>query len=214
MQMITAVIPAYNEAGRIEKTILSLKEYVDEILVIDDCSSDSTGLEAEKAGAIVLRNQRNSGYIVSIKAGFQAARGDIIITIDADREMPVDHILALIHKIQDGTADMVQGRRSSVPRISERFLSWLANKKAFVGDSGTGMRALRTDLARSLHIKGKCICGVLTLEAAYHGARIYEVPVQLNLVNKPRKIAWYHLGQFFYLLPWLVKHFPKEGQTK
>lgn len=208
------MIPAYNESGRIGDTVLSLKNYVDEILVVDDGSMDSTAIEAEDAGAIVLRNQQNLGYIASIKLGFQAAKGNIIVIIDADGELPAEKIPEFVSLIQDGSADMVQGRRSQPPRISEKFLSWLAQQKAPVGDSGTGMRALSKELAQALEIEGKCICGVLSLEAAYRGARICEIPIHLNRVNKPRKIAWYHLLQFFYLLPWLFKDYPKEGQIK
>lgn len=206
------MLPAYNESGRIGDTVLSVRKYVDEVLVVDDGSHDSTGSEAEEAGAIVLRNPSNLGYIPSIKRAFQAAQGDVIVILDGDGELPADKIPELVSLIQDGSADMVQGHRSVPPRISERFLTWLAQKKAPVGDSGTGMRALRKTLAQELEIKSKCICGVLSLEAVYRGARIREVPIQLNLVNKPRRIAWYHFQQFFYLLPWLFKSYPKKGQ--
>jgi hypothetical protein len=127
----------------------------------------------------------------------------VVVTIDADGEFPAEAIPALVAPIERGEADMVQGARSVIPRLSERFLNWLANRAAPVGDSGTGLRALRTDLARQLEIRGVCICGVLSLEAWTRGARIAEVPVSVQHITKPRRIAWYHVWQFFYLLPWL-----------
>ncbi len=204
---ISAIIPAYNESERVGKVIDEVSPYVDEIVVVDDGSSDETAVVAQKAGAHqVIRHEVNRGYLEAIKSGFKAATGDIVVTIDADGEFAASDIPRLVAPIIAQQADMVQGHRNIVPRISERFLSWLANKMAPVGDTGTGFRALRRDLAQSLNIRGKCICGVLALEAAYRGAKIVDVPVQLQKVRKPRRIAWYHVKQFFYVLSWLPRY--------
>lgn len=204
---VTAVIPAYNESGRIAQTVKQVHPLVDEVLVIDDASQDDTAAQAEAAGARVLRQSRNQGYIAAVKRGFAEARGDIVVTIDADGELPAERIPELVQPILAGEADMVQGHRRTVPRPSERVLTWLANRRAPVGDSGTGFRALRTDLSRQLEIKGACICGVFSLEVAAHQGRIAEVPIELQAVDKPRRIAWYHIRQFFYLLPWLFRRY-------
>jgi glycosyltransferase involved in cell wall biosynthesis len=181
--------------------------YVDEVLVIDDGSQDDTAAQAEMAGAKALRQPANLGYITAIKRGFGQAAGEIVVTIDADGELPADRIPDLVRPILDDRADMVQGRRPTIPRPSEQFLTWLANLRAPAGDSGTGFRALRTDLARQLTLKGACICGIFSLEVIFRQGRIVEIPVQLKPINKPRRIAWYHLRQFFYLLPWLFRHY-------
>lgn len=209
---VTVVIPAYNEAGRIGATITGLRGYVDEILVVDDGSRDDTARAAEEVGARVLRQERNQGYIAAIKRGFAEAQGEIVVTFDADGEFPAEVLPQLLAPIRAGAADMVQGRRNFVPRFSEKVITWLAGLRAPVGDSGTGLRALRTDLARELKIEGKCICGVFSLEAAHKGCRIREVPVSLQSVDKPRRIAWYHARQLLYLLPWLVKKYPAAGK--
>ncbi len=200
---ITAVIPAYNEAPRIGETVRRVAAFVDEVIVVDDGSRDGTAEAAQKAGARVLRQPVNQGYIAAIKRGFAEATGDVVVTIDADGEFPAEAIPALVAPIERGEADMVQGARDRVPRPSERFLNWLANRVASVGDSGTGLRALRTDLAQQMEIRGACICGVFALEAVWRGGRLANVPVRLERVAKPRRIAWYHLRQLFYLLPWL-----------
>lgn len=210
MSKITAVIPAYNEAKRIVRTLNQVKPFVDEIIVVDDASSDATASLAKENGATVFTQNKNQGYISAIKYGFKEASGDIVITIDADGEFPADEIPNLIEPIVNGTADMVQGHRSTVPRPSEIALTWLANKKIDVGDSGTGLRAIRAPLAKSLEIKGACICGVLSLEVASKGGRIVEIPIQLQHINKPRKIAWFHLRQLYYLIPWLFKIYKKQ----
>jgi glycosyltransferase involved in cell wall biosynthesis len=204
---ISAIIPAYNEATRIGLTLQQVVPFVDEIIVIDDASSDETAAVARQHGAKVLVHAKNQGYIAAIKAGFQAASGDIVVTLDADGEFPVDVIPELIRPILANQADMVQGHRDIIPRPSERFLTWLAQRKAKVGDTGTGLRAIRTPLARSLAINGACICGILSLEVVATGGRIVEVPIKLQTVDKPRNYAWFHGRQLLYLLPWLFRHY-------
>lgn len=211
MLKISAIIPAYNEANRIVRTLNQVKPFVDEIIVVDDASLDATADLAKKYGATVFTQKKNQGYINAIKQGFKIANGDIVITIDADGEFPAKEIPNLVKPIINGSADMVQGHRNTVPRPSERVLTWLARKKFNVGDSGTGLRAIRTSLANSLEIKGACICGVLSLEVASKGGQIVEIPIQLQHTNKHRKIAWFHLAQFFYLAPWLFKNMRSES---
>lgn len=204
---ITAVIPAYNEAPRIAASIADVRPHVQRIIVVDDASKDATAALAAAAGAEVIQHKTNGGYIAAIKSGFAAVNDGIVVTIDADGEFCGSDIPALVAPIVAGRADMVQGRRPTVPRPSERVISWLARRRAPAGDSGTGLRALHWQLAQSLNIEGACICGVLTLEAAAKGARIVDVPVQLRGVHKTRRIAWFHLKQLRYLIPWLLKRY-------
>jgi len=211
MPIITAVIPAYNEAGRIVQTLNQVKPFADEIIVVDDASTDRTAVLARESGAKVFTQPENKGYISAIQYGFKEASGEIVITLDADGEFSAQDIPRMIKPLIDGHADMVQGHRDIIPRLSERVLTWLAQLKAPVGDSGTGLRALRTGLARSLELKGACICGVFALEVASKGGRIIEIPVALQKTNKQRKIAWFHFGQFVYLLPWFFKKFDKKS---
>jgi glycosyltransferase involved in cell wall biosynthesis len=177
---------------------------------VDDGSTDCTADLARQHGSIVLAQTINKGYIDAIKYGFKEAGGEIIITIDADGEFSANDIPKLVKPIVDGRADMVQGCRDVIPRPSERFLSWLAQKKVNVGDSGTGLRAIRTSLAKDLEIKGVCICGVLSLEVISKGGRIVDLPITLEKINKPRKVAWFHFKQLFYILPWLFKKVEKN----
>lgn len=207
---ISAVLPAYNEAGRVGRTVAGLQGMVDEILVIDDASQDATAAEARAAGARVITQPTNQGYIAAIKTGFAQATGEIVVVVDADGEFPVAAIPDLVAPILAGQADMVQGHRDIIPRPSERVLTWLAGLRGPVGDSGTGFRALRTELARRLQLRGVCICGIFALEVLAHGGVIAEIPIRLQSVAKPRRIAWFHLRQLLILLPWLLRRYPNR----
>ena len=133
MQKISAVIPAYNEASRIVHTLNQVKLYVDEIIVVDDASTDNTAALAKECGAKVLTQTNNKGYIDAIKYGFKKATGDIVITLDADGEFSAKEIPNLVKPIINDEADMVQGHRNIVPRPSEKILTWLAQKKSKCG---------------------------------------------------------------------------------
>lgn len=125
LKKISAVIPAYNEEKIIVDVINRTKEYVDEVIVVDDCSSDNTTAVALRAGARVISNRKKAGYIESIKSGFRNVTGDIIITLDADGEHNPEEIPDLLIPILKGEADVVLGKREKIARISERFLNWL-----------------------------------------------------------------------------------------
>lgn len=207
--MVSVVIPAYNEAPRIARTVLAARAHADQVIVIDDGSTDGTAGVARGAGALVV-SQANAGYIAAIKRGFREASGDVVITLDADGEHRAEEIPLLLEPIRDDKADLVLGQRPWIPRPSERFLNWLANLRVPVGDSGTGFRALRRDLALELELRGRCICGISVLEPVARGARVAQVPVHLETIDKPRRVAWYHLAQVWYVLRWLLKPARKE----
>jgi|Deesub1362A_J573_1020465.scaffolds.fasta_scaffold04499_2 glycosyltransferase involved in cell wall biosynthesis len=205
---LSAIIPAYNEAGRVGRVVRQTRRYVDEVLVVDDGSRDATREEAHKAGAEVVANRFQKGYIGAIKTGFQEATGEILITLDADGEHDPADIPKLVEPIIAGEADLVLGGRPSIPRPSERFLGWLARMRVRgVRDVGTGFRALRRDLARKLELRGRCTCGTFVLEAALLGARVREVPVRGRppLIPKRRRILWEHGPQAVYVLRLLLR---------
>ena len=209
MNTVSIVIPARNEAERIAPVIEEAQRYADEVIVIDDASIDETGQLAKELGAEVVSNKQRKGYIEAIKTGFQIAKGDIVVTMDADGEHNPKDIPQLIKPISDGEADLVLGRRQQKTRRSERFIDWLVNLKVKVSDSCTGFRAIKKDLALKLNLKGQCTCGILALEASYNDARVVEIPIEIIPTNKPRKIAWHHFKQIFYILGWLLKRRPK-----
>ena len=208
--MVSVVIPAYNESERIGQVLEAVRQHADEVLVVDDGSTDGTGEVAESAGAKVIANVHDKGCIGALRTGCEQAGGDIIVTMDADGEHDAGDIPRLIEPLLVDKADLVLGKREEIPRISERLINWLTNFRVTVSDSGTGFRAMSKDLALKLRWKGRCTCGTLVLEANRYGARIAEVPVTIQQIPKARKIAWSHFWQIFDVLYLLVK--PNAGK--
>ncbi|MFO7990724.1 MAG: glycosyltransferase family 2 protein [Thermoplasmata archaeon] len=202
--MISAVVPAYNEGKRIERVLEELSDFVDEIIVIDDASQDDTSGIASRY-ARVIRNKKNLGYIGSIKRGFNEAKGDIVVTLDADGEHDPRYIPAMVSPIQNRKADLVFGKRDQVPRVSERVVSYMVRRRVGAKDTGTGFRAIRSGLAKRLELKGRCTCGIFALEAKSKGAEIKEIRAPTRDIDKPRGIAWDHFYQFFTVLKFLIK---------
>jgi len=108
LKRISAVIPAKNESKSIFEISTKAKKYVDEVLVIDDNSTDNTREVAETAGATVIQNE-GKGYLKGIKTGFKKAKGDIVVTLDGDGEHNPGEIPLLTGPILNGKADLVLG---------------------------------------------------------------------------------------------------------
>ena len=203
--MVSVIIPVYNESERIAPVVRAAQKYADEVLVIDDGSTEGTREVVENLGARVIEKQYRKGYIGAIRTGFREVNGDIVVTLDADGEHDPCDIPRLISPILEMRANLVLGKRQEIRRISERFINWLASLKVKIGDSGTGLRAMDKELAIKLQLKGKCNCGTLVLEANRYGATIVEVPITICIIAKERKKAWNHLWQIFFILWELVK---------
>ncbi len=203
---VSVIIPAYNESGRVGHTVREALRYATEVIVIDDASTDDTAAEAEAAGAVVHSQPVNGGYVEAIKAGFRLASHEIVVTLDADGEFDPADIPALVEPIMAGDADLVLGRRPTIARPSERVLTAMTRLLIpQVHDTGTGLRALRRELALGMQWPGVCICGTSVLEPFALGARITERPISLRRVRKPRRPAWYHIRQLWHVLWWLLK---------
>lgn len=210
---VVAVIPARDEEATVGVVVAGALHEVDEVIVVDDGSDDGTGAAAGSAGATVLRLQPARGYLAAVRRGVAAA-GDatVIVTLDADGEHPPEAIPRLVAPILAGGADMVQGARTRVPRPSERVLTGLVRLVATLGDTGTGFRAIRGDLARKLTWPGRCLCGTLALEAASLGARIVDVPVPEIRADAPRRVAWFHALQLGHVLAAMARYRRRQGR--
>jgi len=107
---ISVVIPCYNEEDGIRSVIESMPPYVDEIVVVDNNSTDRTGDIARSLGAVVVFQPRK-GYGAAYQAGLPAATGDVIATLDGDGTYPADEISLLVDALEDRKLDFISGAR-------------------------------------------------------------------------------------------------------
>jgi len=155
---VSVILPAYNEEAAIGAQIKSIRGVLSrhrrphEIIVVDDGSEDSTGEQAVRAGARVLRHPENRGYGAALKSGIVAAKYDTIVISDADGTYPADEIPNLVAKLE--AADMVVGARTgdnvNIPwlrRPAKWMLRWLATRIAgrAIPDLNSGLRVFRRE---------------------------------------------------------------------
>lgn len=198
---VSVVIPAYNEAVTIGGVLSQCKPFCDETIVIDDGSTDDTAEIARKQGSRLIRHAKNLGVTIAVQEGIQVARGDIIVTIDADgQHNPLD-LPKMIRPIVEGEVDLTLGVRAEIPHGSERVINRLTNLRVKCSDVGTGFRAMKVDLAKQMRLHGACLCGTFILEADKKGAKIMEIPVEMKpRSHGERRIKTRHVRQFFYVL--------------
>jgi glycosyltransferase involved in cell wall biosynthesis len=112
-QTITVIIPCLNEEQGIEKVLRLLPEFVDQCIVVDNGSTDRTSDVARSLGAEVIREDVR-GYGRAYKRGFQAATGDIIITLDGDHSYPADALAYLLEAFLHLEVDFLNASRFPV----------------------------------------------------------------------------------------------------
>jgi len=110
---ITVIIPCLNEEQGIEKVLQRMPPFVDEVIVVDNGSTDRTAEVARAWGAQVIREEVR-GYGRSYKRGFDSAQGDIIVTLDGDHSYPPDAISYLLEAFLHLEADFLNASRFPV----------------------------------------------------------------------------------------------------
>src|SRR5262249_36811974 len=110
---ITVIIPCLNEEQGIEQILRAMPEFVDEVVVVDNNSTDRTAEVAASLGAQVVR-ENVRGYGRAYKRGFAGATGDLIITLDGDHSYPVDAISYLIEAFFHLEVDFLNASRFPV----------------------------------------------------------------------------------------------------
>jgi len=149
---VVICIPAYNEEKTIAKLIIDSKKYSDQIIVIDDGSSDYTSKIAKELGVELVQHKKNLGKGAALRTGFKHAMihsPDVVVTLDGDGQHDPYFIPKLIEPIMDGDADVVIGSRSSKTKmpiyrkVGLKAIIFLNRKatKSKVRDPQSGFRA-------------------------------------------------------------------------
>src|SRR3954454_4850353 len=112
-QTITVVIPCLNEEQGIEQVLRRMPQFVDQVIVVDNGSTDRTSDVAKSLGAEVIREEVR-GYGRSYKKGFSCATGDVIVTLDGDHSYPPDAISYLLEAYLHLEVDFLNASRFPV----------------------------------------------------------------------------------------------------
>ena len=112
-QSITVIIPCLNEEQGVEKVLRAMPDFVDEVIVVDNNSTDRTSEVAASLGAKVIREEVR-GYGRSYKRGFAGATSDLIVTLDGDHSYPVDALSYLLEAFLHLEVDFLNASRFPV----------------------------------------------------------------------------------------------------
>lgn len=200
--MFLAIIPAYNEEKTIGSVVQSLFNQVDEVVVVDDGSTDSTYEQAREAGATVLRHELNRGQGAALETGHEYARTlgvEQVLHFDADRQFDAADIRPALDRLKNTSADVLLGSRfldikKNIPWFKRSII--LPMGKLFhlifygihLTDAHNGFRLLNRRALDSIR---------LTQDRMAHAS---EIPVQagwagLKIVEFPVKVVYREYGQ-------------------
>jgi glycosyltransferase involved in cell wall biosynthesis len=160
---ITVIIPCLNEEQGIERVLRSMPDFVDQVIVVDNASTDRTSLVAASLGAQVIREDVR-GYGRSYKRGFADATGDLIVTLDGDHSYPVDAISYLVEAFRHLDVDFLNASRFPVRdrramsmkhHFGNLMLSLAMSILYFrwVRDSQSGMWVFRRSILRDMQLE-------------------------------------------------------------
>lgn len=185
-------LPAYNEEKALAGIILQAKEYADEVIVVDDGSTDRTSAMAGLAGAIIIRHENNRGKGAAIQTILAEARkhkADTLCILDADGQHDPEEIPRLLQAVSKGS-DLVIGqrviRKDKIPGyryVGQRILSYFTRRLAGgnVSDTESGFRAFSKKAIDQIHLKetGFAVESEMISEAERNGLNITEVPISI-----------------------------------
>ena len=209
--MISVVVPLLNEEASLEElyreiaTALEARDEPFEVVFVDDGSTDGSLSVLQRLhdvvdNVVIVHLRRNFGKAAALKAGFLEARGEIIVTIDADLQDDPAEIPQLLAKLDEGF-DLVSGwktRRNDpfLRRLFSRVFNWTTGVISGVRlhDVNCGLKAYRAEVVQGMRLYGE-LHRFIPVLAAYQGYRVAEIPVN----HRPRQHGRSRYGPERYL---------------
>lgn len=196
---LSIVIPVYNEARTLEEIVRRVRsvKLADEIILVNDGSTDETpqilATLASQSAIRVIDLERNQGKGAAVRAGIQAARGDLVLIQDADLEYDPRDYAKLLDPIENAQADVVYGSRFlGGPRRPTMFWHMVANKlltlltnvlyNNILTDMETGYKLFKREIVQSIQIRSNSFNfePEITAKLLKRRVRIFEVPISFN----------------------------------
>jgi glycosyltransferase involved in cell wall biosynthesis len=211
MRSISVIVPLFNEEQALRELhdgIAAELESLDadaEIIYVDDGSTDRSfevvkALQAEDPRIRIVRFRRNFGKSAALSAGFREARGEIIVTIDADLQDLPSEMHRLVFRLEEGH-DLVSGwKKDRQDPIGKRWPSKIFNfvTSFLTGvplhDMNCGFKAYRREVVEEIRVYGEMHRYIPVL-ASYRGFRVGEIPVEHR--RRPYGTSKYGVGRFF-----------------
>jgi glycosyltransferase involved in cell wall biosynthesis len=211
---ITLVIPCYNEGLGLPHVLQKVPPCIDEVIIVDNNSTDDTVAIALEHGAIVLPAPVQ-GYGAAYKVGFAACKGDIVVTLDGDGTYPVEEIEQLVAQLIAAPLDFISACRfplqnpENMDRLS-RIGNWgltLAAKVLFgygLQDSQSGMWVFRRSVLSQIRLEsdGMPLSEEIKIEVIKRKLRFREIHIPYHLRFGEKKIRKFRDG--FHNLWFLV----------
>ncbi len=208
-ESVSALIPAYNEEDTLEATILALKsiKLIDEIVVIDDGSTDRTYQIAKKSATKVIKSTDNKGKGAALNNGLTQVNGDIILLVDADLSDTAVQIEKLLKPILNDGVDMtiakfpIQKRKSGIG-LAKSFARWGLKKltsQEFC-EPLSGQRAITKEVVDRVgsFADGFGVEVALTIDACYAGFKVREILVEMKHRKTGKNLRGFiHRGKQF-----------------
>jgi glycosyltransferase involved in cell wall biosynthesis len=201
------VVPFFNEQENVPPLYMKLTEVMDslgdpyELIFVDDGSRDNTfkvlsDIYEHDHRVNVVRLRRNFGQTAGLKAGFDFARGEIVISMDGGLQHDPDEIPRFLEKIEEGY-DLVSGWRRPRPdewlvrQVPTRLVNWMMSKLSGLDlhDFGTTFKAYRREILQEIQLYGELHRFIPAL-ASSTGARMAEVPIQSCGKRSGRRKNW------------------------
>lgn len=192
---LSIVVPLYNEEESVIPLVDAVRDALAaaghwELVLVDDGSRDATARAVEALATaderiVLVQLARNYGQTQAMQAGFDAARGHVVVSMDGDLQNDPRDIPLLVAKLEEGY-DLVAGyrMRRQDKVITRKIPSWVANRIIIwltgvrIRDNGCSLKAYRRDLLDQLHLYSDMHRFLPALAAATANARIAEVPVR------------------------------------
>ncbi len=202
VRSVSIVVPLYNEEDNVCLLVDQIRETVDklecetELIFVDDGSKDQTVARlseyaADDSRICIVRFRRNYGQTAAMQAGLEAARGDVIITMDGDLQNDPTDIPMMLEKIDEGY-DLVHGWRRNRQdafvnrKLPSKIANWLISKVTGfpIHDLGCTLKAIRSEIAEELELYGE-MHRFIPILAHWRGAKCIEVETK----HHPRRFG-------------------------